>query len=74
MYLRMNVGLYKGEIRGPFHHEAAKALIQRGDATKAESIGDGNFRAVEEVQEPAVETALEPAEAVAVAPVKKGRK
>lgn len=73
MYLRMNVGRYKGEIRGPFHHEAAKALLERGDASATESLGDGRFRAIEEVQETAVEPAVEPAEVVA-APVKKGRK
>jgi hypothetical protein len=77
MYLRMNVGRYKGEIRGPFHHEAAKALIERKDATLAESIGDGRFRAVDEpvVEEVSQQQESEPvAEVVAVKPVKKGRK
>jgi hypothetical protein len=56
MYLRMNVGLYQGEIRGPFRLDAAKALIERGDASPTESIGDGKFRVIE--QPPAEETAL----------------
>jgi hypothetical protein len=47
MFIRMNVGCYKGEIRGPFHMETAKALIARGDASPTESIGDGKYRVME---------------------------
>ncbi|HEV7675377.1 MAG TPA: hypothetical protein VGQ12_12670 [Candidatus Angelobacter sp.] len=47
MMIRMNVGCYKGEIRGPFHSETAKMLIARGDASPTESIGDGQYRVVE---------------------------
>lgn len=36
MYLRMNVGVYQGEIRGPMQIEAARHLIATGQATKAE--------------------------------------
>lgn len=72
MYLRMNVGRYKGEIRGPFPREAAKALIERKDATLAESIGDGKFRVVEEVQEQ--ESLDQTAVAADMKQAKKGRK
>jgi hypothetical protein len=47
MYIRMNVGFYKGEIRGPFHLDNARALIARGAASPTESIGDGRFRVIE---------------------------
>lgn len=47
MYIRMNVGAYQGEIRGPFNVETARALIARGDASPTESIGDGKFRVIE---------------------------
>jgi hypothetical protein len=47
IYIRMNVGAYKGEIRGPFRMDAAKHLLDRGDASPTESIGDGRFRVIE---------------------------
>ena len=63
MYLRMNVGYYKGEIRGPFHMDAAKALIARGDATPTESLGDGQYRVIEaEPETPAAASMASPAE------------
>lgn len=48
MYLRMKVGLYKGEIRGPFFLENAKMLIARGDAVQAVPVGDGRFEVIEQ--------------------------
>ncbi|HLW51310.1 MAG TPA: hypothetical protein VKW06_00580 [Candidatus Angelobacter sp.] len=57
MYVRMNVGAYKGEIRGPFTVDIARNLIATGQAVEAKTV-DGKIAVpIDESQEVAAETA-----------------
>jgi hypothetical protein len=58
-YIRMNVGLYQGDIRGPFPLEVAKALIARGSASPTECIGDGKYRVIESAPQKTEEASKE---------------
>jgi hypothetical protein len=50
MYLRMNVGVYQGEIRGPMQINIARHLIETGQATKAEFDAEsGGFKVPAEI-------------------------
>ncbi len=76
MYLRMDVGVYQGEVRGPFDIQIGRHLIASGQATKAEFDPEsGGFKVPEvEIESAAVADENQIESPAAPTSPKKGRR